>query len=145
MSKYSAENNDTELEVTELTWPNLQKTLETDKIDPAIMNPAGLRMIDHKIHPLYSEKYVILLPKNHALEGFETLTLPQLSGQNYVDRLAYEMRSKCCNSVRHLGLNSTPSSDLSAKIGFSQLSQPASGLPSSPSMLFWLKMSLFCH
>lgn len=94
MSNYSAKNNDTELEVTELSWPDLQKALETDKIDLAIVNPAGLRMDDHTMRPLYSEKYVVLLPKNHALAGFETLTLSQLSGQNYVDRLACEMRNK---------------------------------------------------
>ena len=72
---------------------------------------------------------------------FRMLTLSQLSSQNYVDRLACEMRKKYCASVRHLAFNSTPSSDLSARVGFSPLSQPALGLPSFPSMPFWLKMS----
>jgi DNA-binding transcriptional LysR family regulator len=37
---------------------------------------------------------MILLPKNHDLADFETLKLSQLSGHNYVDRLACEMRTK---------------------------------------------------
>ena len=94
MSSHSAKSRDSELEVTEMSWPDLQKALEADEIDLAIMNPAGLRMDDYTLRPLYSEKYMILLPKNHDLADFETLKLSQLSGHNYVDRLACEMRTK---------------------------------------------------
>jgi DNA-binding transcriptional LysR family regulator len=94
MSNHSAKSNDSELEITEMSWPDLQKALETDQIDLAIMNPTGLRMDDYTLRPLYSEKYMVLLPENHELADFGTLTLSQLSGHNYVDRLACEMRAK---------------------------------------------------
>ena len=71
MSSHSAKSRDSELEVTEMSWPDLQKALEADEIDLAIMNPAGLRMDDYTLRPLYSEKYMILLPKNHDLADFE--------------------------------------------------------------------------
>ena len=104
MSEYSDQNSDAEMEVTEMSWPDLQKALEDDKIDLAIMNPAGLRMDAFTLRPLYSEKYVVLLPRDHPLTRFDTLRLDQLSGQNYVDRLACEMRQAVLQTCESSGL-----------------------------------------
>ena len=54
MSQYSDQNSDTETEVTEMSWPDLHKGLEDDKIDLAITNLAGLWMDAFKLRPLYS-------------------------------------------------------------------------------------------
>ncbi len=58
----------------------------------AILNPLeglgdGFNVID-----LYEERYIIIIPPGHALAAQNAISLADLSGQKYVDRLACEMR-----------------------------------------------------
>ena len=78
--------------------------LEGAKIDLAIMNPLGLRMDAFTLRPLYSEKYVVLLHSKHPLTQIDTQRLDQLSGQNYVDRLACEMRKAVLQTCEAYGI-----------------------------------------
>ena len=41
---------------------------------------------------LYAERYVVVFPPEHWLERLNAVTLRELSGEPYVDRLACEMR-----------------------------------------------------
>ena len=140
MSQYNDQNSDAEMEVTEMSWPDLQKVLEDDKFDLVIMNLAGLLMDAFTSRQLCSEKYVVLLPRDHPLTRFDTLRLDQLSGQNYVDRLACEMRQRFCKPESPLGLSSMQIFGLSGKIGCNPCSRRVSALPLFLNTLFWLKM-----
>jgi DNA-binding transcriptional LysR family regulator len=62
------------------------------------------RMDAFTLRPLYGEKYVVLLPMDHPLTQFDTLRLDQLSGQNYVDRLACEMRQAVLQTCESSGI-----------------------------------------
>jgi DNA-binding transcriptional LysR family regulator len=52
----------------------------------------GTRQLAGFVVPLYTERYVVLLPQHHLLCGRNTLALRDLSEQPYVDRLSCEMR-----------------------------------------------------
>jgi DNA-binding transcriptional LysR family regulator len=56
------------------------------------------------LRPLYSEKCVVLLPRDHPLTQFDTLLLDQLSSQNYVDRLGCEMRQSVLQTCQTFGI-----------------------------------------
>ena len=56
MSRYNDQNNDTETEVTEMSWPDLHKALEDDKIELAITSLSRLRLDAFKLWPLNSYK-----------------------------------------------------------------------------------------
>jgi DNA-binding transcriptional LysR family regulator len=69
----------------------LAAQLDADELDMAILNPLdGLG--DYRAEPLYTERYVVLLPPGHPLCKRNALALRDLSGQPYVDRLSCEMR-----------------------------------------------------
>ena len=104
MSQYNDQNSDAEMEVTEMSWPDLQKVLEDDKFDLVIMNLAGLLMDAFTSRQLCSEKYVVLLPRDHPLTRFDTLRLDQLSGQNSVDCLTCEMRQVVLQTCESSGI-----------------------------------------
>lgn len=72
----------------------LSALLEADEIDAAIVNPVDLPAEACRIEPLYSERYVVLLPPGHALRGQDAVALRDLDRQPYVDRLACEMRER---------------------------------------------------
>jgi DNA-binding transcriptional LysR family regulator len=72
----------------------LAALLEADEIDAAIVNPIDLPAETCRIEPLYSERYVVLLPPGHALRGQDAVALRDLDRQPYVDRLACEMRER---------------------------------------------------
>jgi len=104
ISIFSKKYSDTELEITEMAWPELQESLETDKLDLVIMNTTGLRMDTFTLRDLYTEKYVALLPREHPLAAHQTLRFEQLSGFDYVDRLACEMRKKVLKTFEDAGI-----------------------------------------
>jgi DNA-binding transcriptional LysR family regulator len=68
--------------------------LEADEIDAAILNPVDDPGPAYRVEPLYSERYVVLLPAEHALRAQDGIGLADLDGQPYVDRLACEMRER---------------------------------------------------
>jgi DNA-binding transcriptional LysR family regulator len=68
--------------------------LEADALDAAILNPLDAPAEGWRIEPLYTERYVVLLPSDHPLGARDGLALHDLAGQPYVDRLACEMRER---------------------------------------------------
>ncbi len=80
-----------EVAVSESGAPALRTSLDEAEIDLAILN--GLEMGDALDgHELYRERYVVVVPPGHRLAGFDSVTLGDLAGERYVDRLACEMR-----------------------------------------------------
>jgi DNA-binding transcriptional LysR family regulator len=50
------------------------------------------------VKPLYQERYVVVLPEDHPLAAKTTLTIDDLNGERYIDRLGCELRE----SITHL-------------------------------------------
>lgn len=81
-----------EVEVAEASLPELLNRLDDGGLDVAIANPCDGVPAGFHVHPLYSEKYVAVLPPGHPLAERNMVRLKDLSGQPYVDRLSCEMR-----------------------------------------------------
>lgn len=81
-----------EVEVAEAPLAELLGRLDEGGLDLAIVNPCEGVPESFHVHPLYSEKYVAVLPPSHPLAERNVVRLKDLSGQPYVDRLSCEMR-----------------------------------------------------
>ncbi len=81
----------------------LAAQLDADELDMAILNPLdGLG--DYRAEPLYTERYVVLLPPGHPLCKRNALALRDLSEQPYVDRLSCEMREMVMGVCEDMGV-----------------------------------------
>ena len=60
------------------------------------------------IHNTYDERYVAIFPPEHQLGALNAIKLSNLSGEPYVDRLAYEMREMVGDVCKYKGPNSMP-------------------------------------
>ena len=81
-----------EVAVSEASSAKLADRLHADELDVAILNPLEGFSEGYRLEPLYTERYVVLLPPQHPFKERDSLTLRDLSGQPYVDRLSCEMR-----------------------------------------------------
>ncbi|WP_418317249.1 LysR family transcriptional regulator [Piscinibacter sakaiensis] len=81
-----------ELAVSEGSVGQLTEQLEQAAIDVAIANLTG--RIDDRFRQqlLYREPYLVIFPPGHRFAQLETVRLADLDGEDYVDRLACEMR-----------------------------------------------------
>lgn len=83
-----------EVAVREGRPAELASWLDADELDAAILNPVDDPGPAYRIEPLYTERYVVLLPADHALRQQDAVALADLDGKPYVDRLACEMRER---------------------------------------------------
>src|SRR5438105_4858950 len=66
--------------------------LEHGEIDIAVLStPQGLPDA-FRSEPLYTERYVVVFPPGHRFERLNGISLADVSGEDYVDRLACEFR-----------------------------------------------------
>jgi len=82
----------------------LAAQLDADELDMAILNPLDGLGDNYRAEPLYTERYVVLLPPEHPLRAHNALALRDLSGQPYVDRLACEMREMVMGVCDDMGV-----------------------------------------
>ena len=92
LALFEARHPGMELAVSEASPAVLRERLERGEIDAAVITrtddlAAAFRLLD-----LYEERYVVVFPPDHRLAAANGVTLPELSGEAYVDRLACEMR-----------------------------------------------------
>ena len=81
-----------ELTVRDATLPVLLHELELGEIDIAVVStPEGLGDT-FRSEPLYTERYVVVFPPGHRFERLNGIALSDVSGEDYVDRLACELR-----------------------------------------------------
>lgn len=66
--------------------------LSRDELDLAVVNPLDGFGEGYRCEPIYSERYLVLLPPGHPLKERNAIALQDLSEQPYVDRLSCEMR-----------------------------------------------------
>jgi DNA-binding transcriptional LysR family regulator len=81
-----------ELAVSEGSSEALARQLERAELDIAIANSAAGFGEGYRTQPLYSERYLVIFPPGHRFEALQSVRLADLDGENYVDRLACEMR-----------------------------------------------------
>jgi DNA-binding transcriptional LysR family regulator len=91
LAEFETRHEGIELAVSEASRETLQRQLDEGEIDLTIMtrDEAGEKF---RLTPLYDERYVVVFPPGHRLGHSNAITLGQLSGQPYVDRLSCEMR-----------------------------------------------------
>ncbi|MEW9309992.1 LysR family transcriptional regulator [Labrys neptuniae] len=70
----------------------LAAQLEADEIDVAVLNALDGLGDNYRAEPLYSERYMVVLPPEHPLIARDVIALRDLSEQPYVDRLSCELR-----------------------------------------------------
>jgi DNA-binding transcriptional LysR family regulator len=82
----------------------LAAQLSADELGIAILNPLDGLGDNYRAEPLYTERYVVLLPPEHPFCARNALALRDLSGQPYVDRLACEMREMVMGVCDDMGV-----------------------------------------
>jgi len=82
----------------------LAAQLDADELDMAILNPLDGLGDNYRAEPLYTERYVVVLPPDSPLRERNALALRDLSGQAYVDRLSCEMREMVMGVCNDMGV-----------------------------------------
>lgn len=81
-----------ELAVSEGSVETLAKQLASAELDVAVANAVGGFGDEFRAELLYHERYVVIFPPGHRFARLDAVRLADLDGEDYVDRLACEMR-----------------------------------------------------
>ncbi|MEZ5658066.1 MAG: LysR family transcriptional regulator [Burkholderiaceae bacterium] len=92
LAEFEKQHHGVELAVSEDAPDKLLDALNQDDLDVVLMTVIGELPAQFAHQPLYEERYVVVFPPEHRLGRLDTLTLADLDGENYVDRLSCEMR-----------------------------------------------------
>ncbi|WP_164871845.1 LysR family transcriptional regulator [Solirhodobacter olei] len=92
LSRFEKEHGGLELAVTEGTLPDIRDRLFAGDIDVGVMTGLQDIVADLNTAELYTERYVVVFPPEHRLGRSNAISLRDLSGEHYVDRLSCEMR-----------------------------------------------------
>src|SRR6516165_9373021 len=82
----------------------LSAQLDADKLDLAILNPLQGLGESYRTEPLYTERYVVVLPPEHPLNERNAISLRDLDGMAYVDRPSCEMREMVTGMCENMGV-----------------------------------------
>ena len=92
LARFDSIHKGIELAVSEGSVTELTDRLSDGEIDIAIMTRTDPLAESFRTQALYDERYVVVFPPDHRLGRLNAVTLNDLSGEPYVDRLACEMR-----------------------------------------------------
>ncbi|MDG4647253.1 LysR family transcriptional regulator [Roseibacterium sp. SDUM158017] len=92
LARLGAAHPGIELAVSEGPLARLRRDLEAGRLDAAILTDIDGIAEAFRLHPLYEERYVVVIPPQHRLGEMNAVSLRDLSGEDYVDRLSCEMR-----------------------------------------------------
>ncbi len=92
LAQFEKSHTGVELSVSEGSSDDLKDRLSAGDLDVAIMTKTPDLDEELRTTPLYSERYVVVFPPDHRLGRLNAVTLGELSGEDYVDRLSCEMR-----------------------------------------------------
>lgn len=81
-----------EVTVQEGGIADISKRLRDGELELAVINPLEPHCTGFSTIPLYTERYIVIVPAEHPLASANAIKLGELSGEAYVDRLACEMR-----------------------------------------------------
>ena len=83
----------------------------------AVANAIGGFGDEFRAESLYRERYVVIVPPGHRFTQLDTVRLVDQDGEDYVDRLACEMREMVMKVLGQRTSRSTRSSAASARLG----------------------------
>ncbi len=92
LARLEAAHPGMELAVSEGSLARLREDLAEGRLDAAILTDLDAAGENLRLMTLYEERYVVVIPPQHRLCGMNAVTLQDLSGESYVDRLSCEMR-----------------------------------------------------
>jgi DNA-binding transcriptional LysR family regulator len=92
LARLEAAHPGIELAVSEGSMSDLRGGLDAGRLDAAILSDLDGAGEALRLQPLYEERYVVVIPPQHRLGTMNAVTLHDLSGEHYVDRLSCEMR-----------------------------------------------------
>jgi DNA-binding transcriptional LysR family regulator len=92
LARLEAAHPGIELAVSEGSMGDLRDGLDAGRLDAAILSDLDGAGEALRLQPLYEERYVVVIPPQHRLGTMNAVTLQDLSGEHYVDRLSCEMR-----------------------------------------------------
>lgn len=104
LAQFEKTNTGIELSVSEGSVQDLSDRLSEGEIDVAFMTQVEDGPDAFRVTPLYSERYVVVFPPDHRLGRSDVVELGDLSGENYVDRLACEMREMVMKVCEERGI-----------------------------------------
>ena len=105
LAAFERRHEGVELTVTEAQPPELLAQLDAAEIDMAILTRTPQMEETLRLMPLYGERYVVVIPPGHRLERTNAVTLSDLSGEAYVDRLACELREMVMSVCADRGID----------------------------------------
>lgn len=92
LAEIARRNAGLELAVSEAPFDRLCDLLREGEIDLAVITGTEAARAEFRLHALYTERYVVVFAPDHRLGRLNAVRLSDLSGENYVDRLACELR-----------------------------------------------------
>jgi len=92
LALFQRRHDGVELSVVEDTVTGLKTKLDDSELDLLIINPMEEFSERYNAVTLYTERYVVIFPPEHKLGQLNVISLRDLSGERYVDRLACELR-----------------------------------------------------
>lgn len=92
LAQFEKSHPGVELSVSEAPVPDLKARLSEGDLDVVVMTRSDEIGQEFRTLPLYEERYVVVFPPEHRLGRQNAVSLADLSGEAYVDRLSCEMR-----------------------------------------------------
>jgi DNA-binding transcriptional LysR family regulator len=92
LGRFRDDHPGVELAVSEGGGEALARQLERAELDVAVGNAVAGFGDPFRSETLYQERYVVVFPPGHRFEKLDAVRLADLNGEDYVDRLACEMR-----------------------------------------------------
>lgn len=104
LKNFIARHPSLELALSEGRSDHLARQLEAAEIDIALANPAVGFGDTFRGQALFVERYLVALPPGHPLAARAAIRLRDLDGEDYVDRLACELREMAMQVLGQCGV-----------------------------------------
>lgn len=105
LADHAFRNEGAEVTVNEGSLAQISSMLEADEIDLAVVSDVDGIADRFRTAALYEERYVCVFPKGHRLGSKNAISIGDLSGENYVDRLSCEMREMVVGLLGEMGVD----------------------------------------
>ena len=97
LASFQHKNRGVDLEVHEGSLEYLDRKLQEDELDMAILSsPLGFDE-GYRAQLIYAERYLVVFAPHHRFKNQTTVSLADVGGEHYVDRLACELREIVMN------------------------------------------------
>jgi DNA-binding transcriptional LysR family regulator len=92
LGRFRRDHPSVEVAVSTAPLAALLKQLDSGDLDFALVSASETLPDNIRAEPAYSERYVVVFPAGHRFGHMAAVSLADVSGEHYVDRLACEMR-----------------------------------------------------